>query len=57
MDHVVPVVRGGFSKRGNVVPCCKDCNNQKQSMLPVEWNRYLEGLVETDGSHTTDTSS
>ena len=57
MDHVVPVVRGGYSKRGNVVPCCKDCNNQKQSMLPVEWNRYIEGLVETDESDATDTPS
>jgi len=44
MDHVVPVARGGYSRRGNVVPCCKDCNNQKQSMLPVEWTQYLEGL-------------
>ena len=29
MDHIVPVVRGGRSTRGNVVVCCKECNNAK----------------------------
>jgi len=36
MDHIVPLGRGGRSVRGNVVPACKDCNNRKQSSLPVE---------------------
>ncbi len=36
MDHVVPVVRGGKSVRGNVVPCCKDCNNRKKYLTPAE---------------------
>ena len=44
MDHIVPVARGGHSRRGNVVPCCKACNNQKQSMLPLEWSDYLESI-------------
>ena len=35
MDHVVPLVRGGKSVKGNVVPCCKECNNQKKYLLPV----------------------
>ncbi|MGE4300241.1 MAG: HNH endonuclease [Victivallaceae bacterium] len=36
MDHIVPVARGGRSVRGNVAPCCKECNNKKKSMTPAE---------------------
>ena len=49
MDHVVPVVRGGKSSRSNVVPCCKECNNQKKHLLPVEWEAYLSRLA-TNGN-------
>lgn len=45
MDHVVPVIRGGKSTRGNVVPACKDCNNKKKHMLPIEWDEYLAALA------------
>lgn len=45
MDHVVPVIRGGKSSRSNVVPCCKDCNNQKSHLVPVEWEAYLNRLA------------
>lgn len=44
MDHIVPVVRGGRSDRGNVVPCCKECNTRKHDLLPIEWEEYLQGL-------------
>ncbi len=44
MDHVVPLVRGGRSTRGNVVPACKSCNTKKQLLLPVEWEEYLRRL-------------
>jgi 5-methylcytosine-specific restriction endonuclease McrA len=44
MDHVVPIVRGGRSTRGNCVPCCPDCNAKKKSMVPVEWEEYLKSL-------------
>ncbi|QXE92201.1 HNH endonuclease [Geomonas subterranea] len=44
MDHIVPVIRGGKSAKGNVVPCCKECNNKKKHMLPIEWQEYLEGM-------------
>ncbi|MBS3733255.1 MAG: HNH endonuclease [Desulfobacterales bacterium] len=37
MDHIVPIARGGKSTRGNVVPCCKDCNTRKKDQLPMEW--------------------
>lgn len=36
MDHIVPVVRGGRSTRGNVVTCCKECNNAKKYLTPAE---------------------
>jgi 5-methylcytosine-specific restriction endonuclease McrA len=44
LDHVVPLVRGGHSTRGNCVPACKGCNSAKQSLLPIEWAAYLERL-------------
>ena len=36
MDHIVPVARGGKSTRGNVVPACKACNNEKKLLTPAE---------------------
>ncbi len=36
MDHIVPVARGGKSVKGNVVPCCKNCNNEKKYLTPAE---------------------
>jgi 5-methylcytosine-specific restriction endonuclease McrA len=36
MDHVLPIVRGGKSSKGNVVPCCKQCNNEKKYLTPAE---------------------
>lgn len=48
MDHIVPLARGGKAVRGNVVPACKDCNTRKKSMLPVEWQDYLDRLDRTD---------
>lgn len=44
LDHIVPLVRGGKSNRGNCVPACKECNSKKQSLTPVEWAEYLEKL-------------
>jgi 5-methylcytosine-specific restriction endonuclease McrA len=48
MDHVVPISRGGRSTRGNVVPACKDCNNKKKQLLPMEWQEYLANVSKTD---------
>ena len=45
MDHLVPLVRGGRSTRGNVVPACKACNSRKKYLLPMEWEEYLIGLT------------
>jgi len=49
MDHIVPVIRGGSSARGNLVPCCKECNNKKKHMLPVEWQEYLDAAHPEEG--------
>ena len=46
MDHVVPLIRGGKSRKGNIVAACKECNNKKKYLLPVEWEDYLESLKE-----------
>jgi 5-methylcytosine-specific restriction endonuclease McrA len=48
LDHVVPLIRGGTSVRGNVVPACKDCNSAKQSLLPWEWDAYLDRFARPD---------
>ncbi|KAF0215618.1 MAG: hypothetical protein FD174_4066 [Geobacteraceae bacterium] len=42
MDHLVPIIRGGKSVRGNVAPACKECNFKKKYMLPIEWEEYLK---------------
>lgn len=44
MDHVVPLIRGGRSNKGNLVPACKECNNRKKYLLPIEWEEYLRSL-------------
>jgi len=36
MDHLVPLVRGGKSTKGNVVPACKECNTKKKHGFPFE---------------------
>jgi len=42
MDHVVPVSRGGKTTKGNVVPCCKECNNTKKQLLTMEWEEHIK---------------
>ena len=39
MDHVVPLIRGGRSTKGNLVPACKECNAGKKHGLA--WEREL----------------
>ncbi len=40
MDHLVPIARGGKSIKGNVVPSCKKCNNEKKIRLPFETESF-----------------
>ena len=44
MDHIVPLARGGRSSKDNIVTCCKNCNNKKKTLLPIEWEEYMENL-------------
>jgi 5-methylcytosine-specific restriction enzyme A len=44
MDHIVPIIRGGRSVKSNVVTACKECNNKKKHLLPIEWEEYLSSL-------------
>ena len=48
MDHIVPIVRGGKTTKGNVVPACKECNNRKKYLLPMEWEEYLASLHKSE---------
>lgn len=50
MDHIIPVTRGGKSSRNNVVPCCKECNNKKKYLLPMEWEEYLNQFEKPEQS-------
>ncbi|MBF0111111.1 MAG: HNH endonuclease [Desulfamplus sp.] len=45
MDHIVPISRGGKSVKNNVAPCCKTCNTKKRTMLPIEWEEYMNSLL------------
>lgn len=36
LDHVVPLSRGGRSTRGNMVVCCRACNQEKKYLTPAE---------------------
>lgn len=36
-DHVVPIVRGGRTEPGNIVPACVSCNSSKKATDVFEW--------------------
>lgn len=37
VDHVVPLVRGGTNREGNLTPACKHCNSSKGGLTVIEW--------------------
>lgn len=40
-DHVIPqALHGGEEKEGNIVLCCRACNELKGAMLPHEWDAF-----------------
>ena len=53
MDHLVPIIRGGFTRKANLVTCCKECNSRKKYLLPMEWQEYLEHLKLESAKSTT----
>ena len=42
MDHIVPIIRGGKTTKNNVAAVCKECNNNKKYLFPIEWDEYLQ---------------
>jgi len=50
MDHIIPIIRGGQSTKNNLAAACKECNNKKKHMLPMEWEEYLTNLSSNDDS-------
>lgn len=44
MDHVIPLGRGGTSDKVNIVAACKECNNKKKYLLPLEWEEYMNTI-------------
>lgn len=38
-DHLVPIVRGGETVLGNMVPACSRCDDSKQHRPYAEWMR------------------
>jgi len=44
MDHVIPLGRGGTSDKVNIVAACKQCNNKKKYLLPLEWEEYMNNI-------------
>jgi hypothetical protein len=38
-DHVIPVSKGGYYTRGNIIPACKPCNCSKVDKDMEEWYR------------------
>ena len=55
MDHIVPVARGGKSNRGNIVPCCKECNNRKKYLTPAEMLIFeIESRAQADAGRDSE---
>ena len=49
LDHIVPLVRGGKTTKGNVAAACKQCNTKKKYLLPMEWEEYVRDFRPGDG--------
>ena len=48
MDHIIPIIRGGKTTKSNVAVVCKECNNKKKYLLPMEWEEYISGFTGGD---------
>ncbi len=44
-DHVIPKSKGGINK-GNLVHCCKECNQFKNDLSLKEWLKKIDELIE-----------
>ncbi len=48
LDHIVPVSRGGRSTKGNMVVCCRSCNQAKKYLTPAEMILRAEEMKRTN---------
>lgn len=37
IDHVIPLIRGGTNREGNLLPACRPCNSSKGARTVAEW--------------------
>lgn len=44
IDHYIPVARGGYGVRANLVPACELCNQDKSELFVDEWRARREDL-------------
>lgn len=44
-DHFVPQSKGGKHDTGNLVPCCKSCNSQKNNRLIGDYREYMKKIT------------
>ncbi len=44
IDHIVPVIKGGPSARGNLLPACRSCNSRKKARDFDHFVATLDGL-------------
>lgn len=46
LDHYYPRSAGGPDEVFNLVCACKDCNNQKRSVVPEDWQQlWIEAFI------------
>ncbi len=45
-DHIIPISRGGFNSKINIVYACQECNNLKSDWLLPEFIEILETRIE-----------
>ena len=53
IDHYIPKSKGGSNKLENLVAACKECNNKKDNMMPLDFianvkRKPIEKPIEKD---------
>lgn len=48
IDHLVPIAKGGWHSKYNVVVCCHHCNSRKTNLDYFEWVNRLEEPYKTN---------
>jgi len=42
VDHIIPISRNGRHHISNLMPCCRRCNSEKQSIIYPVWRGIME---------------